>query len=408
MTVALKCYGLARKPPDLRNWRIADGVQFTVSDEARAVQSTLSRMLLKALGPVKGHYSDIDSEIWRFAAKLIQDGRNDVFASDVSDLLDLIAENANAEARLFKPCHSVVLSDGVDSIGIGPVIVRRSESVVGELARILRHAEIDISSDDEIEYSASQIRIPVFLWEIQISAANKVRDEQAAWLIDVALSLLRLCVKRRDLGINPPTLGKIEASPTRKDRGNKNSITVRPDGRYIVGGWSLPSLYKLGPIAQSALNDDSFQKRAYEVFAGKRNSLAERFCQGLGWMSRGRQSSDRPTRLLYFFTAIEALLSSDDKKAPVVQTISRHAAVLISDENELRYEISRSISKLYAIRSSLVHSGRRDVLDSDADEVQYIVEILFLTVWERVELTMAHSRFVQALAEASYGLPPKF
>jgi hypothetical protein len=35
--------------------------------------------------------------------------------------------------------------------------------------------------------------------------------------------------------------------------------------------------------------------------------LAERVGQGLGWLTRGRQAEDRAERLLYFFTAIEAL-----------------------------------------------------------------------------------------------------
>jgi hypothetical protein len=41
--------------------------------------------------------------------------------------------------------------------------------------------------------------------------------------------------------------------------------------------------------------------------------------QGLGWLSRGRQAESRTERFLFFFTALEALLSSDDKGDPVTQ-----------------------------------------------------------------------------------------
>ena len=49
-------------------------------------------------------------------------------------------------------------------------------------------------------------------------------------------------------------------------------------------------------------------------------------------MTRGRQARDRSERLLFFFTAIEALLSGDDKTAPVTQTIARRAATILVDD----------------------------------------------------------------------------
>jgi hypothetical protein len=139
------------------------------------------------------------------------------------------------------------------------------------------------------------------------------------------------------------------------------------------------------------------------VFTAKEGSVAERVAQGLGWMTRGRQSADRAERLLYFFTAVEALLTNSDKTAPVTQTIARHASVILADTPQDRVKIAGQFKSLYGLRSALVHSGKRGVGRSDADTVQALVEALYDRVLALVPLSSDAQNLNLALDKASYG-----
>ncbi len=125
-------------------------------------------------------------------------------------------------------------------------------------------------------------------------------------------------------------------------------------------------------------------------------------------MTRGRQVSDRAERLLSFFTALEALLTSNDKNDPVTQTISRHVSVICNQDVKKRVDVYNKIKGLYSLRSAVVHAGRREVLWQDVNNLQAYVENTFWFVLNRCDLTMTQERFAQSLADASHGLRWEF
>lgn len=125
-------------------------------------------------------------------------------------------------------------------------------------------------------------------------------------------------------------------------------------------------------------------------------------------MTRGRQVSDRSERLLAFFTALEALLSSDDKSAPVTQTISRHVSVIYTQDIKTRLAVYNQIKWLYSIRSAVVHAGKREVLWQDVNNLQNYAEAVYWTVLNRCDLSMTQDRFAQSLADASHGMRWEF
>ena len=405
---AIACYVTSPKGIDFNRMRLADGVLFEVSDTAQEAQAAAVDRLIKALGAIRGHAADIEPLLWQAVADALKAGLTSLHQGDVDTLLDTISENAGKEVDLIKPCHSVVLLENTNNIVVGPVKIRRSSKALSEIRRLCPKSKIEVGEGPDIETDVMDVQIPHFVWQVKLAAASKVREEQAAWMVDIALSLVRLGVKPTNLGMNPPALGKVEAPPFSKSKADHNRMTIGESGRYSIGGWTMPCVYQLGIPAQRELSKRDFVKKAGLVFSSSKSSLAERFSQGLGWIARGRQSSDRPTRLLYFFTAIEALLSDSDKTAPIVQTVARHGSVLLSDKNEYRIEIAKTIRQLYGLRSSLVHTGKRGVVDKDANTIQYIADLLFCKVWNDVDLSMKHSRFVEVLSKASYGLPAKF
>jgi hypothetical protein len=116
-------------------------------------------------------------------------------------------------------------------------------------------------------------------------------------------------------------------------------------------------------------------------------------------------SDNRAERFLYFFTAVEAIVSSTDKTAPIVQTICRYAATILQVRAEDRSALAKRLASLYEDRSALVHRGKRQVSQSAVDELQNIAEHLYKTVLERGDLGQQINLFHSSLGEASYGLP---
>jgi hypothetical protein len=175
--------------------------------------------------------------------------------------------------------------------------------------------------------------------------------------------------------------------------------------RVLAGGSQTPSWYQIDTNLVTTVSDKDFIAKADSIFAPTKKSLAERVSQGLGWLTRGRQAEDRAERLLYFFTGIEALLSNDDKTAPVTQTIARHAAVLLTNDNEERFKIATHIKSLYNSRSALVHAGNRSILWSSANSAQQLAKTMFWVVLQKADLKIAHAKFCDGLAASSFGLP---
>lgn len=384
--------------------RLTNGVLFNVSDAALASQNALIKGLLKALGPVRGHRSDIDPEIWRLTATLASAGRSVPSQPELDSFLSDLENNSNQQVKIIKPCNNVSLLSQVRQIVIGPDSVRRSSTYLSNLRKSCPRIQFSVGGALIQNPAPLAVSLPHMVWEVELTAAKANREEEAAWLIDVALSVLRLAVKDVDLGLMAPRVGKQEAHAIDSSSPDSNRLTVGPGSSYVIGGWSLPNSYELGAKARRSLQALRARARTSAIFSAAKGSLAERFGQGLGWMTRARQSADRPTRLLYFFTAVESLLSDSDKTAPVVQTVARHAAVILSEDNKARSAIAKDLRTLYGLRSSLVHTGKRGIYDQDSNTIQYIAELLFWHVWSRIELSMPHQDFVQTLSKASYGL----
>jgi hypothetical protein len=144
---------------------------------------------------------------------------------------------------------------------------------------------------------------------------------------------------------------------------------------------------------------------AATIFGAKKDSVGERVFRSLGWLSRGRQASDRSERFLLFFTGLEALLSADDKSAPIIQTIARHAATLMTEDQSARIRNATIVKKLYENRSALVHAGARKTSQRDANTVEHILMSCLWRVLDGVELTSKYGIFQEELGRCSFGLP---
>jgi hypothetical protein len=326
--------------------------------------------------------------------------------SAVGDMIKEVFEKGNASFEYLVPNYLVKLRSGISEITIGRVRALRTETFSAEWANRYPENLVEIIEGTGFSLQLHPKRIitltPV-CWVIGVDAVAENVEEEGKWLLDVAISYLRLRHKKTWSG-GFPRLGEIEPHPLRASLIEKEGAKLE-GSKVLVGGSRTPPWYEIDAAVIETTQDPNFISQAKLIFDAQKKSLAERVSQGLGWLTRGRQADDRAERLLYFFTAIEALLSRNDKTAPVVQTIARHAAVLLSNDNVQRAAWARELMKLYELRSALVHNGTRSVLWSAANYAEFLAEAMFRAVLENADLQRRHEDFCNELAGASYGMP---
>ncbi|MGQ0531079.1 MAG: hypothetical protein ACT4OF_00120 [Caulobacteraceae bacterium] len=391
------------------SFRIADGIGFVVSDALRDAERQLVIRAVRLLGGKYGNEKDVSTSVWDSATAHLR-GEATASAEDVSQLISCLTVYYEVAVQCVLPNQLITLTSDVEFLDLGPVRIANSEHATKRLgAKAPRNMTFTTGSQSGFavlpEAQHLVVEVGPFCWIVDVNAAPGNIEEEAIWLIDVAVSLLRLVHKKAtDLF---PRLGEVEPHPTEEASRRSMRATMKGDG-LSVGGTSIVTSYTINTEVVSWLSDDDAQRWITHVFDPPKGTLAERVHAGLGWLSRGRQAKGRAERLLYFFTALEAVLSAPDKAEPVVQTVARNASVILSNDNKVRASIAKDIRRLYGRRSALVHAGRRDISKSAATSVQLFAEGVFRTVLARTDPKDEFSSFHSSLAEATYGLtwPP--
>ena len=318
-------------------------------------------------------------------------------------LTDRVLEEADREYVHIEPNFLVLPGDHDGMLQIGRVKSMRTAEVNAHtsLGTETRVALVEGAYPDTTFVDGTiGIGMPTMAWVVDVPSTKENVSEEAKWLIDVAISLLRFEYRRAPPHF--PAIGKVEAHPTKPTDTRPPHVTIEGETTW-AGGWEINNVYEIDQAIVDAIASERFFNMAATIFDPPNKSLALRVAQGLGWMTRGRQVADRAERLLAFFTALEALLSSDDKSAPIVQTISRFVSVIYTQDVEHRVAVFNHIKSLYATRSAVVHAGRREVLWSDVNTLQHYVEAVFSVVLNQCDLAMSQEKFATSLSNASHG-----
>ena len=419
------------------------GPLFGMDDSVREKQDMLVGQCIRSLGVELGSEEEIEELVWDCVWQSFSENNP---ISDISEITEqFLYKLIQYEQRSYGYLapNFVIEFDGQSSkFVIGPVEAIKTKCLIADQKKILKEKTIwerilsgekismEIQAGSKYDFSISNGRIlmelPESCWYIpigSIKAARRNFEEKAIWSINVAISLLRLCYPQPKHS-KYPRVGDIEEIPItepkrfwlgvrKEEKGFVFHEIDEQTNRPLVGISApvsssvrrVPCTYLVDDALVALTEEQKFKDKANGIFNPGKNSLAERFGQGLGWLTRGRQSVDRAERFLFFFTAIEALLSSDDKHAPVVQTISRHAATILHTDPLERAKFSHQLRSLYGVRSALVHTGKRKVSQADSMETQRIAEQLYKTVMENYSLDSKFDEFQISLSEAGYGLP---
>lgn len=390
-------------------FRVLNGMMFSGSKQVLKAQHNLISRSTKLLGPKMGHEKEIEDIAWGCVCQSLDGGeKTSDLAQIAARFIDKLVEHIQTQFKYVMPNYAIYFVAGVTKMQIGPVEAMLTTELLSEIGNDSANkrwvAEAGSAFQLRMVDGVFHFELPPIVWRVSTRAARGHLEEEAIWLINIATSLLRLSYptdKRYGLF---PGIGENESLPIYLQPITKQGITFSEHGTW-GGKTTMRKLYEIDENVISSVTKESFINKADAIFFATEKSLGARFGQGLGWLSRGRQTSDRAEKFLFFFTAIEALLSGDDKSAPIVQTVSRYVAVILQDEAKQRFELANKIKSLYALRSTLVHTGKRNVSNYDVSTIQLVAEALYYVVMDRMELKTSFEEFHSTLAEASYGIP---
>ncbi len=385
-------------------FRIMGNTFFSNGPEVQRPLGALVRRCIKVLGSKAGHEGDIEEAAWKHAAQAVGDEVKPVVKAFMDDLDALGA----VRFTYIAPNYAIQFEDGIREIVIGPVRACVSDVLAAEIRSHDQNPALEfaVGVHPGVTFANKKMlhTLAPVSWEVTVTASRGNVEEEALWLVNVAVGLLRLSYPTVRTLPFFPMIGDAENDPTLPPDYEKRSMVSAGKG-IGGGGWHAPLLYIVNKALLNHLQSTGFADRANKLFHCGIKTVGERVFQGLGWMTRGRQARDRSERLLFFFTAIEALLSGDDKTAPVTQTIARRAATILVDDPTHRLDIFRSITRQYETRSALVHGGRRNVSNLEAKDAQSLVETLYWTVLGKISLSTSSEKFEEDLAQAGFGLP---
>lgn len=325
-------------------------------------------------------------------------------------LIDEIISEISKPIKFIAPNYLFQLDDGIEELTIGPVTIVNNSLLKNLIGTNPYNKEIIVEINNELGIERTENTIKVnstkVNWYIELNTAIDTCEEEAKWLINIAVSLYRFSIKEHRGYV--ATWGEIEPIPYTHNLNKDDHIKIE-DGMPTGFTYFKPNFYLIETSSKIELEDPIFVNTAELIFSKKKDTIAERIANGLGWLTKARQTIDRAERLLLFFTAIEALLSNNDG-TPITETISRYTSVILLNDNSERFILYQRMKEYYSLRSKIVHKGERNVLWNEVNYVQEIAESLFTRILHEVDLTKTFKEFLDSLKIATFGQAwnPKF
>jgi len=350
---------------------------------------------------------------------LIQNAAHDSLKSSHSAaqfqdaVLLAISKTLDQDFEIYLPNRLVTLGPRIRPLKIGNVRVlslvhldSEIQELVAEIEKPHPNLSLQIShSDNQISVNMPGhiIMVPSskMMWAVKVNVSRRHVNEEAIWQIGIAVSLMRLL--SNDWCGREPSIGDIEPNAVTYDKFSGDNALLRNGSNLSFGGGKIPGHYIVDSKISKRLRAKKSVGIINNVFNHRSGTIGEQVYNALGWLSRGRQAIDRSEKLLYFFTAIEAVLSRGND-SPVIDTIARHGSVMLSANVQNRPDIAKRFKRLYGFRSSTVHKGARDASNLAVKEAELLASILLYVALLKIDMSQKHTTFSEHLSSASYGL----
>lgn len=410
-----KMNGIAPNSDTLFNsefgWTLGPAGIIARSKDMDISSSRFAKLVTKMMGARQGDEREL--------VELIQEEAHDALIANNTPqqyqkaVVQHIANNLAQEFELFLPNPICSMSEQMKPIKIGTVriltlgeVEKETQKIIQRMANPNPNLSFLFDQNDatiQLENEGMRVVLPSapIMWAIEAVASKTHLREEALWQIGVAISLMRLRSANWDSRI--PGDDEIEPNPTSRDQFFGANALTRIGGNLSAGGSTLPSQYDINAKVAADMRRKSNQNLFDNIFGHRTDTIGERTYNALGWLAKGRQAHDRSERLLYFFTAIETILTRADKHSPVVDTISRHGAVAIARTIKDRPRVAQRFKYLYDFRSATVHRGARYASALTVKEAHFLAHLLVAVVLRKCDMAQSHSTFCNNLAKSSYG-----
>lgn len=381
-----------------------NGVMFYYDEQLRALEDQAINTIIKKYGKSVVSDIEISNLLKRFAA-LQAKTSTDQTSETVAHLHELVT----TERTIIYPNHAVFLDEEIPSFSLGPVTYLQTEKIHSV------YPDVDptqvMVSEDYVSEISEPLKLPYQACAVKVICSGVRAHSLAQWYADIALSLLRLFLFKTEKTHHYfPFMGSTDPISFRQMEPFIPFIVVQPQQSAIYRTEATGSSnYQISKETAALLQTTQFESGDFEsicnaIFFPKANSVAERINKALGWMTKARRSLDLPNRYLFFFTALEALLTQG-KDEPVLEHMARNVATIIG-KIDTRLYIYTKVKELYSIRSRLIHAGNIEVSESECNKLQQYVELTCIILIDTC-LTTNIEDFQNQLKECSFGKPFK-
>jgi hypothetical protein len=321
----------------------------------------------------------------------------------VDQLFQFVSDRSSLKYNFIGPCNMFEFTESATELVSRHVSVRPATALTHALERGGDRWRVVAGDGFATKVVGQELVFEIggLCWDIKTRCAKAHTAVEARWMAEIFVSMIRLGLTPSDY-CHRARLGETEPEPTAGPYAEHRWYSYN-ETSFLGGGIRRPPRYKVTARFAADFHAEAFQKKLEAIFDASKGSVAARVADGLGWLSRGRQSSDMSERLLYSFTAMEALFAPDGSTDPVSDTIARLSAVVLTTTLKAREPVHRTIKELYALRSKLVHRGTRGTNLIDANSVQNIAETAYWVVLGNVDLQRKYEDFREELRVASFG-----
>lgn len=115
-------------------------------------------------------------------------------------------------------------------------------------------------------------------------------------------------------------------------------------------------------------------RKVDELLRCPRNSWGERLISAIRWAGKGSITRTRENAFIFYAIALEGLLLGTEHKEQLAYKLRLRAAHLIGLKNSSRSNVRDRVSKLYSIRSKIVHCGSNKLAQSDLEDLRGLTQ----------------------------------
>jgi hypothetical protein len=308
----------------LRNFRfkMLDGVVFRTGHELQSANIKASKEILEFVGPDFASLSEVKELLYKSYVVVLETDEypsKDKFVDQVHEKISAFLENGFSYVG---PCNLFEFGDGLSGLLNRHVSILPAEDCVKSALPVGNEQwSFCVADEHGVVPQDGKLFLNVsgLCWIIKTSRPRDLVREEARWMSQVFVSFIRLKMRQADF-CPRPKIGEVEPDIF-SDKLHKNPGFLFSDEGFHGGGGRLEKSYRIDGKASEDFHSEQFQRKLNTIFEKPKATMAERLFNGLGWLSRGRQSSSVSERLLFFFTALEALLSDKDAFVPVADDL---------------------------------------------------------------------------------------